>query len=499
VARVAVTATVERSEAEDALRPRDGALVAERSIGDGRFEAAEGPFREYLRIVEAEPAADGRVRVTQRISFRLAVPYFGWLFVLPVRWALARGDRRSLWWAPPERLDGRAASALGTLAAVSVLGGYMAALLSTTIAFAGREFGADAGSQGIAGLVVRLGGILAVLGAALADRAGRRRVILGTALAAAVLTAAGAVAPSLPWLAAAQALARSLAVAMLIAVGITLAEEMPAGSRAYAVSLLAMAGSLGAGAVIVALPVADLGAAAWRWLYVVPLLGLALLPGIARHLPESRRFAAPHPEVSLPGHGRRLWLLAVSAFLVSLFASPSSFFGNRYLLDERGFNAFGITVLVLVTSLPGVIGVVAGGRLADTRGRRPVGAVALAVGLATTLLFYFSSGPALWAWSAIGALIGSAGIPALGVYGPELFPTSLRGRAGGLIAALGVLGSGIGIAGAGLLADRFGSLGPALAVLAPGPLLVAILVLVAYPETAHRELEDLNPEDRRTH
>jgi MFS family permease len=489
---------MERSEVEDALRPRDGGLVAERSAGDGRFEAAAGPFREYLRTVEVSDLPDGAARVTQTISFRLSVPYFGWLFVLAVRWALARGDRGTPWWAPPERLDARAASSLGTLAAISVVGVYMTALLSATIAFAGREFGAGAGDQGITGLVVRLGGILALVGAALADRAGRRRVILVSAVAAAVLTAAGAVAPSLPWFTAAQALARSLAVALLIAVGITLAEEMPAGSRAYGVSLLALASSLGAGLVIVALPVADLGAAAWRWLYVVPLLGLALLPGIARRLPESRRFEAPHPTVTLPGHGRRLWLLAVSAFLVSLFTSPSSFFANRYLLDERGFTAFGITVLVLVTSLPGVIGLVAGGRLADIRGRRPVGAMALAAGLATTLLFFSTSGPALWLWSAAGALIASAGIPALGVYGPELFPTSLRGRAGGLITALGVLGSGIGIAAGGLMADQFGSIGSALLFLAPGPLIVSVLVLLAYPETAHRELEDLNPEDRRT-
>jgi MFS family permease len=95
-------------------------------------------------------------------------------------------------------------------------------------------------------------------------------------------------------------------------------------------------------------------------------------------------------------------------------------------------------------------------------------------------------------------MIASASVPALGVYGPELFPTSLRGRAGGLITALGVLGSGIGIAAGGLLADRFGSVGSALLLLAPGPLIVTVLVLLAYPETAHRALEDLNPEDRRT-
>jgi hypothetical protein len=34
-----------------------------------------------------------------------------------------------------------------------------------------------------------------------------------------------------------------------------------------------------------------------------------------------------------------------------------------------------------------------------------------------------------------------------------------------------------------------------MALLAIGPLIVAALVLTLYPETAHRELEELNPED----
>jgi len=35
-----------------------------------------------------------------------------------------------------------------------------------------------------------------------------------------------------------------------------------------------------------------------------------------------------------------------------------------------------------------------------------------------------------------------------------------------------------------------------MAILAAGPLLLVLLILVAYPETAGRELEDINPEDR---
>ena len=102
----------------------------------------------------------------------------------------------------------------------------------------------------------------------------------------------------------------------------------------------------------------------------------------------------------------------------------------------------------------------------------------------------------MWGLSVAAAVIGAMVVPALGVYGPELFPTSLRGRANGTIAILGVTGSVTGLLVAGWLSEEWDGLGPALAVLSVGPLLMAVLVLVAYPETAHRELEELNPEDR---
>src|SRR3546814_10617681 len=86
-----------------------------------------------------------------------------------------------------------------------------------------------------------------------------------------------------------------------------------------------------------------------------------------------------------------------------------------------------------------------------------------------------ASGWSMWGLSLLGAVIGAVTIPALGVYGPELFPTSLRGRANGVIAVLGVAGSVIGLVVAGYLSDRWGGLGPALAVLSIGPVLMALV------------------------
>jgi len=66
-----------------------------------------------------------------------------------------------------------------------------------------------------------------------------------------------------------------------------------------------------------------------------------------------------------------------------------------------------------------------------------------------------------------------------------------------VIVMVGVVGSALGLIVAGWLSDALdGRLGPALALLAVGPLIVAALVLLKYPETAGQELEDINPEDR---
>ncbi|MGH9188454.1 MAG: MFS transporter [Acidimicrobiales bacterium] len=493
--RLVVRTATDASGLDALLQPRTG-VVLERLAGDGRFEAAEGPVTGYARTVHVDPVTDGQVMVTERIEFRPAVSYFGWLFVAPLRHTIRRGGAGTPWWAPPARLDDRAASVLGSLALLSVIFGYLNTLFTQTITFAGEEFGAGNSAQGVAGSVVRVGGILALLVMTTADRRGRRRVVLTAALAGSLLAMTGAFSTSLAQLTVSQMLARGFASALLVVVTIIAAEEVPAGSRAYAVSLLAMAGGLGAGICVIALRLADLGPAGWRLLYLIPALALPALASVRHRLPESRRFVAPHASAEISGHGGRLLLLAVSGLLANLFVAPQSQFGNRFLRTERGFSGGRIGLFSVVVGTPAAIGIVVGGHLADVKGRRIVAAVALVAGTLCTLSFFFATGWTVWILALVGNMASAAAIPALGVYGPELFPTSLRGRANGVVTATALAGSAAGLVAAGVLADRFGSIGPAMAILGLGPLLLAGLVLAAYPETAGRELEELNPEDR---
>jgi MFS family permease len=477
-----------------------------------RFDLAHGPFHAWVRTLCIHPPAAGRPdaghhRVVETIEYRAAVGVWRPLFALPLRRAVR--SRKVPWWAPPDRLDARASRVLCLLACIQVIDGYLGTVITQTITFASDEFQRSATAQGVTLAVVRLGIVVALGVVALADSHGRRRLLTAAAILAVASTALGALSPGLWFLGGTQLVARGLTMGMGILIGVFAAEELPRGSRAYGVSVLALCAALGAGMAVWVLPVADLDPRGWRVIYLVPLLAVPALVGIGRRLPESRRFTANVPDATATAtatatgrsqgalrriEGRRLLLLATAAFLLLVFAAPASQFQNDFLREHRGYSATGITLFTLMTSTPAGIGIFVAGRLADTRGRRGVAAVGLLGGTAFILVAYHSAGAAMWAASVTGTVLGSLTV-ALGVYGPELFSTRHRARANGLIVTLGVAGSATGLLVVGMLADRFGSYGPAFTVVAIGPVLAAVLVLRCFPETARVELEVLNPGD----
>ena len=470
-------------------------IVLERDEGDGVFTAAEGPFTSYRRTVvrDASGSGDG---ATETFDFHLSVPWFGWLYWLPMRRALQRRPRNDAmpWWSPPDRLDQRAASVMGLLAAASLIVGYVNTLFTQTVAFAAAEFHVSKSAQGNAGSIVRAGIVLTLPLVFLADRWGRRRAMVVAAFAAPTIAMLGALAPSFVTLTATQTVARPLGLALDILIAVVATEEMPRSSRAYAVSVLAMATGLGAGFAVMAL--ADLGPTAWRWIYALAAVMLVVASDLARRLPETRRFTAPHAVA--PRYNRsRYRLMLVTAFFANIFVAPASFYQNVYLREVRGFSGGRISLFTLITATPIGLGILVGGRLADTRGRRLVGAVAVTFGAALLVASFAVGGWPMWTSGVLGGIVSGAAVPTLVVYRTELFPTAQRGRAGGLITASALVGGTIGLQVTGRLLDHHVGYGPIMASLGACELVVAALVLLRYPETAHLELEELNPEDRR--
>lgn len=409
-------------------------------------------------------------------------------------------------WLPPDRLDDRQIRVLLLLVSASLLSAFVNTLFTQTVAFAGDDLGVGDWGRGVAGTVVRMGIIFGLPAAILADRIGRRRVVVTLAWTAPILASLGALAPNFPFLVATQTLSRPLGLALDLLVAVIAAEEMPRNSRAYAVSVLAVANGLGAGVAVVALPLADIGPDGWRLVYALSLVWLFVAVSITRRLPETERFTRlerrpsrkPVAKDRSPDRRRRLAIQIAVGFFGNMLLSPASFFQNSYLKDDRGFSAGMVSLFTIVTSTPAVIGLIVGGRVADRRGRRRVAVLCTPVGGFLIALSFATSSTLMWSSAIIGAIFAAAAYPSLAVYRTELFATSRRGLSGFVILASALIGGSFSLLITGALADSGVSYGPIMLALVFGPIAVSLIVLFTYPETAHTELEDLNPEDSST-
>lgn len=509
MAQLTRTYLVDRARLEMLRRARDD-LVLEVADGPDIWSCQHGPFASYRRELEVSGNLEvGSGRAVERIHYKLAAPVWWLLLTIPVRLALRRRDPTTLearvgppWWAPPDRLDAGQARTLSLLALCTLVTTYLGTLLSQSFTFVAKDFDASRNSQGALLAVVRLSVIATLLATSVADRVGRRRMLRLALPFACIAMATAAASTNLRTFGLSQIVGRGFTTGADLVILILAIEEVPARSRAYTASVLTLVGGLGSGMVVWLLPVVDLAPWAWRLLYGVPVVLLPLAWWSTRQLPESRRFmgrtrsgtASARPPWTRAIVGR-LFLLGIGALLVAAFAAPASQFQNEYLRGERGFSAARISAFTLITSTPAGIGVFAGGRLSDVYGRRKVGAFGIVAGVSLLALSYQIGGWELWALATAGTILGAVTVPALRVYGPELFPTQMRGRANGILTLFAVSGSSSGVWLTGALAGRTGGFGTPFLLLAIGPMLVAVMVLTKYPETAGQTLEQLNPVD----
>ncbi|WP_419840828.1 hypothetical protein [Candidatus Poriferisodalis sp.] len=502
-------------EVDDLLRPRDD-IVLERPAGTTgaghRFELAHGPFTSYSRLVEVSLASppqsagqrhpqDGtaaRHRVTETVEWRLAVPWFGPALNPAIRRAMRKGrtgDGTQPVWAPPQRFTPRAATVMAALAAAAMLSGYLANAPSELHTYAADEFGADQAAQGVLGAVVRIGTLLAVGVSVLADRHGRRRIAAGTMGVGVAAAALAALAPDMVWLGVFLLIGRTANTALSATIVVMALEEIPAGARAWCLSVLAMSAALGAGGVVWLAPISDLAPWAWRIVFALPLAALAAARPLLRRLPESRRFDQRGREARMRQYWRPIALLGAIYLAFGLFLGPIDWFRNEYLRDEHGFSAALVSLFVLSTATPAGIALYAAGRLAESRGRRIVLTVAAVLGLGALVAMFNLSGPALWVAGLAGAMLSAGLLPALGVYRGELFPTAVRARAATLTGALGVGGAAVGIVVAGRLRTMWGSFGEVIALAWAGPLLATAIAVLWLTERGGQELDQLHPAD----
>ena len=400
---------------------------------------------------------------------------------------------------------------LALLALASVPFAFVNTLFAQTVSFAADDFERSDSQIGLGAAIVRWGVLIVPPIALAADRIGRRRVLVAAAWAAPLIAALGALVPNFEWLVATQVVARPLALVINVMILVVLTEEMSRESRARSVGLVAIASSVGAGVAVAALPLADATPEGWRYVYALSLAFLPVAYVLQRNLRETSRFVRAHS--SNPAVGgtprpavtqgavlaarmsrTRLASQLAAAFFTSVFVAAASVYLVNYLRDVRDFDALGVSVFTIVTAAPAGIGLIIGGRIADERGRRVVGALALAAGSIFVVVSYSTAGIAMWLAEIVGGILLGVSYPALAVYRGEMFPTARRGTGAATVTAGGLIGGSIGLIAAGRLLDSGWSYSAVMGLLALGPIAVALLVVVTFPETAHRELEEISPD-----
>lgn len=388
---------------------------------------------------------------------------------------------------------------LGLLWLASLPAAFANTAFTQTAAFAAREFGVGAREQGLAAAVVRAGVVITIPFALLADRVGRRRVIVALSWLAPCIVGLGALTPSFWWLVATQFVGRPLGIALTVVVIVVATEEMGSDARAWALGVLAIGSGIGAGSAIAALPLAGIDDGSWRLVYLVGLLWLSVAAVLTKRLTETGRFLA-HAAIRARSEAvatgrvqlRRLGLQAFVAATANVFIASVSVFQVRYLLEVRDFGAAATSIFLVATTIPGSIGLVVGGRIADRRGRRALAGVAIPIATAASVVFFSVSGAAMWLAAIVGTTAFAFAYPAMSVFRSELFPTARRTLSSSLVTVSSLLGGAVGLITVGTLVDRDFGYGWAIGVLAPGPLVVALLIATRFPETALRELEELN-------
>ena len=353
---------------------------------------------------------------------------------------------------------------------------------------------------GIGLAIMRLAslGALPVIG--LADRLGRRRMLLATVGVGLALTALAAASPTYWWFVAVFACGRPVLAATNGLAQVTAAEQTASADRAKAVALIAAGYGAGAGviAIVHSLAASALG---FRGVFVLALVPLSLLPLLWRWIEEPDRFtvAAAGPEHPVPvldavarPFRQRLAVIVVLGFAVSVITGPANSF--VFLFAQNVLRQPGIVTAGMVAGagVAGLAGLLAGRWLADRAGRRLTGALAMTAVAVLAIWTYTGSAVALVAGYILGVFAASVFAPAAGSLVNELFPTSVRASAAGWSLAAGVLGAVTGlvvfgaVAGAG---QRFAVAG--LVTFLPAALLMVLFWLL--PETRGREPEELWP------
>jgi MFS family permease len=389
---------------------------------------------------------------------------------------------------------------------------------STTGSSVAANVGLSFTVLGIGLAIIRLAALGSLPLSGLADRLGRRRVLLGCTAGGLAISALAALSPGYWWFVALFALGRPLLSGTNAVSGVIAAEETRSHDRAKAIALVTAGWGAGTGAIAVVRGVAG-DALSWRGLFALLVIPLALIPLFSRWLEEPDRFrrsragASRQPAAAGPSGGvagatvrpgrflarpspalrPRLWLIAVLTAMLGFVTGPANAMMFVYAESVLGLPRSATAAMVAAAGVLGLCGLIAGRWAADRLGRRYTAGTMQAVIALAAVLTYSGSAAAAVTGYLLAICAASVFSPAAGALATEMFPTSVRATVAGWMSVGGVLGAVCGLIVFGLLVTALNSFWVA-AVMVALPVVALCPLYGRFPETLGMELEESAPE-----
>lgn len=361
--------------------------------------------------------------------------------------------------------------------------------------------------------LLRFGTLFSLVVAVLADRMGRRRLLIASVAGCAICNVATAFVQSgfaLAWM---QLFARFFMSAQLLLAAVVVSEELSADNRGWGLGVLSAAGGLGGALTLLVYAFVEHLPFGWRSLYVVGGFGMLCVPWLWRRLEETRRFSDQQSQVDASAakgpawqplrdivrlHGWRLAALVGVVAPISVILEPGTVFVSKHLQDDLGYSPGEMGLLMAVCGIATPLGNMVSGSVSDRFGRKPVTVLVSLLLSVAVALFYNGTGiVAVAAGLALLFMCLGSLLVLHSALATELFPTAFRSTAAGVREAVGTVGATLGLAILSLLYVVTGSHSASISwVLLLTPL--SPLIILFIPETAGRELEEIAPDHTPT-
>ena len=289
----------------------------------------------------------------------------------------------------------------------------------------------------------------------LADRVGRRRMLLVSVLAFTVATAATSLAWGLVSFVVFQMVARLFLATEESLAGIVISEEVRPDRRGAGLTLLGIIAMTGFGLVAIMLLVVPLTPLDWRILYLAALPPLLLVAWLRRNLRETRAFTVAQAQdrvqasllaaASTAPTGRTCGASRWCSAPTACSATPMFFYAAELAQDGYGWEGL-FTVIVIAAGPATLLGYVAGGRLSDRVGRKPIVSRSSLVVVLGVLLVFSEAALAVRARVLpAGRRRRRASPPVRPAYLSELFPTEVRATLLAFVLAVIVAAGSLGL------------------------------------------------------